>query len=46
MTTFMIITALACFASFTVALVQHEKRHQEMKKKLQESQERYTNPEA
>ena len=45
MTIFMIVTAVICLASFTVALVQHEKRHQAMEKKLQESQERYTNPE-
>lgn len=43
MTIFMIVTAVVCLASFTVALVQHEKRHQAMEKKLQESQDKYTN---
>jgi hypothetical protein len=43
MTIFMIVTAVACLASFTVALVQHEKRHQRIEKQLQEAQDRYTN---
>jgi hypothetical protein len=38
---FMIITAASALLAFTVAIVQHELRHQESERALQEVQEKY-----
>ena len=41
---FMIISATVSLAAFTVAIVQHEQRHQKMEQELQEIHEQYVNP--